>query len=115
MASSVLLEPVPAITGTRPRASAMHISMTALCSSGLSVGLSPVVPTGTSPCEPCSICQWTNFRNAGASTSPFFMGVMSAGKEPLNVTAGCSGNDLETIWVLGLQISVPQPARRAAP
>lgn len=47
MASRVLLEPAPAITGTRPFAAAMVISTTRLCSRCDSVGLSPVVPQGT--------------------------------------------------------------------
>ena len=47
IASAVEFEPAPAITGTRLAATSMHSSMTRLCSSWESVGLSPVVPTGT--------------------------------------------------------------------
>jgi len=57
MASLVELEPAPAITGTRPPASLMHHSTTRLCSSWFTVGLSPVVPTGTRPWVPSAICQ----------------------------------------------------------
>ena len=49
IASAVELEPAPAITGTRFLAALMHSSMTCLCSSWLSVGLSPVVPDGNEP------------------------------------------------------------------
>ena len=48
----------------------------------LSVGLSPVVPTGTSPCEPEVICQSIKARNVGSSISPSLNGVTSAGIEP---------------------------------
>ena len=84
MASAVEFEPVPAITGTRPAAVSMQSSMTCLCSSWLSVGDSPVVPHGTSPCAPWSICHSTSFLNAGASSLPFLNGVMRAVIEPLN-------------------------------
>jgi len=42
-----------------------------LCSSWLTVGLSPVVPTGTSPCVPSVICQLTSERKAASSSEPF--------------------------------------------
>src|SRR5262249_29648134 len=64
------------------RASAMHHSTTCLCSSWESVGLSPVVPTGTSPLVPSSICQTTRARNACSSTCPFRKGVTSAVNDP---------------------------------
>ena len=53
-----------------------------LCSSWDSVGLSPVVPTGTSPLVPSAICQSTSSRNAFSSTDPFLNGVTSAVNEP---------------------------------
>ncbi len=59
--SAVLFDPAPAITGTRPAANFTTASTTASCSSWLSVGLSPVVPTGTSPADPSAICQSTSF------------------------------------------------------
>src|SRR5271165_6167519 len=84
MASLVELEPAPAITGTRPLASSMHLSTTRLCSSWLKVGLSPVVPTGTRPWVPSVICQPTSERNAASSTEPFLNGVTRAVKDPRN-------------------------------
>src|SRR5215813_12262836 len=72
------------MTGTRPLASSMHHSTTRLCSSWLSVGLSPVVPTGTRPCVPSAICQFTSERNAASSSEPFLKGVTRAVNDPLN-------------------------------
>src|ERR1700722_19221924 len=82
MASLVELEPAPAITGTRPAASSMHHSTTRLCSSWLTVGLSPVVPTGTRPWVPSAICQLTSPRNAASSSEPFLNGVTKAVNDP---------------------------------
>src|SRR5262245_27846160 len=62
----------------------MHHSTTRLCSSWLSVGLSPVVPTGTSPWVPSDICQFTSERNAASSSEPFLKGVSRAVNDPLN-------------------------------
>ena len=59
-----------------------HHSTTCLCSSCDSVGLSPVVPTGTRPLVPSAICQSTMSRNAFSSSEPFLNGVTSAVKEP---------------------------------
>src|SRR5512135_87379 len=84
MASWVELEPAPATTGTRPSAWSMHHSTTCLCSSCDSVGLSPVVPTGTRPLVPSAICQSTRSRKAFSSSEPFLNGVTSAVKEPRN-------------------------------
>ena len=80
--STVLLEPAPAITGTRPSAARTTSSMTVSCSSWLSVGLSPVVPTGTRPDEPSEICQSTIDLSASRSNFPSENGVTSAGIEP---------------------------------
>src|SRR5258706_4963750 len=82
MASLVELEPAPATTGTRPRASSMHHSTTRLCSSWFTVGLSPVVPTGTRPWVPSAICQSTSARNDASSSEPFLNGVTRAVKDP---------------------------------
>src|SRR5581483_1530439 len=60
----------------------MHHSTTRLCSSCDSVGLSPVVPTGTRPLVPSAICHSTISRNAFSSSEPFLNGVTSAVKEP---------------------------------
>src|SRR4051794_21716915 len=62
----------------------MHHSTTFLCSSWLSVGLSPVVPTGTRPLVPSEICQLTSERNAASSSEPFLKGVTKAVKDPRN-------------------------------
>src|ERR1700759_503627 len=83
MASSVELEPAPAITGTRPLACSTQSSITRACSSWLRVGDSPVVPQGTSPWVPSAICQSTRARKASSSTLPFLNGVTSAVREPL--------------------------------
>src|SRR5947199_10600672 len=82
MASLVEFEPAPAITGTRPLASSTHHSTTRLCSSWLTVGLAPVVPTGTSPWVPSAICQFTSARNAASSSDPFLNGVTKAVNDP---------------------------------
>ena len=44
IASEVLFDPAPAMTGTRPAASVTVISITSSCSSWDKVGDSPVVP-----------------------------------------------------------------------
>src|ERR1700716_4170170 len=82
MASLVELDPAPAITGTRPPASSMHHSTTRLCSSWFTVGLSPVVPTGTRPWVPSAICQFTKPRKAASSSEPFLNGVTKAVNDP---------------------------------
>src|SRR5215467_1261911 len=60
----------------------MHHSTTFSCSSCDSVGLSPVVPTGTNPLVPSEICHSTMSRKAFSSSEPFLNGVTSAVKEP---------------------------------
>ena len=60
----------------------MHHSTTCWCSSWLSVGLSPVVPTGTRPLVPSAICHSTRPRNASSSTEPFLKGVTRAVNDP---------------------------------
>ncbi len=82
----MLFDPAPAITGTRPPAASTAISTTRRCSAWLSVGLSPVVPTGTIPSVPWPICQSTKAANASSSTDPSSrMGVIRATSEPLNM------------------------------
>ena len=61
----------------------MQISITRLCSSGVSVGLSPVVPTGTSPVDPWSICHSTRDFSVSRSSAPSLNGVTRAGMDPL--------------------------------
>jgi hypothetical protein len=84
MASSVLFEPVPAITLIRPAACWQTMSITRLCSSCDSVGLSPVVPTGHRPCVPSATCQSTSFFSAASSTRPLRNGVTMATVSPAN-------------------------------
>src|SRR5712671_6754732 len=60
----------------------MHHSTTRLCSSWDSVGLSPVVPTGTRPLVPSAICQSTKARNPDSSTESCLNGVTSAVNDP---------------------------------
>ena len=52
----VLLEPVPASTGTRPLANRTVRAISSRCSASVKVGDSPVVPQGTKPLMPPSIC-----------------------------------------------------------
>src|SRR5262249_3014387 len=61
----------------------MHHSTTCMCSSCDSVGLSPVVPTGTRPLVPSAICQATSARKAFSSSAPSLLnGVTSAVNDP---------------------------------
>src|SRR5258708_11660339 len=85
IASAVELEPAPAITGTLPLATSRQSSTTRLCSLWLSVGDSPVVPHGTRPCVPCSICQAMKFWKPRSSTAPLRNGVIVATNEPWNM------------------------------
>src|SRR5689334_21558267 len=62
----------------------MHHSTTRLCSSWLTVGLSPVVPTGTRPWVPSAICQFTRERKAASSSEPFLNGETKAVNDPRN-------------------------------
>src|SRR5262245_38848935 len=83
-ASRVLFDPVPGITLMRPAAVSTTAAMMCSCSSWLSVGDSPVVPTGARQSVPCSTCQFTSFFNAVKSTSPPRKGVTSATVTPAN-------------------------------
>src|SRR3712207_7253049 len=83
---SVLLEPVPAMTGTRPPATLTTVPMTSLSSASVMDGVSPVVPHGTSPWMPCPIWNSTSPSSASTSTSPFLKGVTSAVYAPLNIS-----------------------------
>src|SRR5690625_4738571 len=69
--SVLLVDAAPAITGMRPAACSTTISITRSCSEGLSVGLSPVVPVGTSPWLPSATCQSTSVRRHSSSSLPF--------------------------------------------
>src|SRR5215217_9054320 len=83
---SVLLEPVPATTGTRPFATRTTVSTTSRSSSSLIAGVSPVVPQGTRPLTPCWIWNSTIPSSASTSTSPFLKGVTRAVNVPLNIS-----------------------------
>src|SRR5690606_25480762 len=85
MASSVELEPAPAMTGMRPAAVFTQSSTTCRCSSCDSVVASPVVPQGTSACVPAATCRSTIATNALSSTFPSRNGVTRAGIDPLKV------------------------------
>src|ERR1700685_122289 len=106
MASLVELEPAPAITGTRPLTSSMHHSTMRLCSSWLTVGLSPVVPTGTRPWVPSAICQLTSARKAASSSEPFLNGVTKAVNEPLKFDLAAM-NPLRTPFACRLNQRTP--------
>ena len=82
IASAVELEPAPAITGTRPAAASITSSTTRSCSAWERVGNSPVVPTGTRPWVPCSMCHSTSAPSAASSIPPLRKGVIKATIEP---------------------------------
>ncbi len=82
MASAVELEPVPAITATRPATASMTTSTTRLCSSWDRVGDSPVVPHGTIASVPWVTWNSTSSRSLASSTRPLRNGVTSATIEP---------------------------------
>src|SRR4028119_1735307 len=83
---SVELEPVPAITGTRPFVTRTTVSMTSRSSLSLMAGVSPVVPQGTRPWMPFCIWNSTMPSRASTSTSPFLNGVTRAVNAPLNIS-----------------------------
>src|SRR5262245_61959292 len=85
IASSVLFDPVPAITGTRRFTISTVNSMTRLCSSYERVADSPVVPQGTMPFVPLAICHSINEPKACSSIFPFRKGVTMATNEPVNM------------------------------
>src|SRR5262245_922627 len=85
IASAVELDPVPATTGTRPRATRTTSRTTATCSSCVSVAASPVEPHGTRPWMPPAICASTSAASARVSTSPARNGVTRAVRAPLNI------------------------------
>src|SRR3954452_16641449 len=86
MASAVEFPPVPAMMGTRPAAWVTAVSTSRQCSSTLTVGDSPVVPTATMPCVPCSICQSIRCLYASRSRAPSsLMGVAMATRLPVSI------------------------------
>src|SRR5689334_8834097 len=85
IASAVELDPLPAMTGTRPRATRTTSRTTATCSSCVSVAASPVEPQGTRPWIPAVICASTSAASARVSISPERKGVMRAVRAPVNI------------------------------
>src|SRR5215204_6641776 len=83
---SVLFEPVPATTGTRPFAILTTVLTTRRSSSSDIAGVSPVVPQGTRPWTPPWIWNSTMPSRASTSTSPFLKGVTRAVNVPLNIS-----------------------------
>ena len=82
-ACAVALAPAPAMTGMRPRDRATAVRMSSLCSPGLSVAASPVVPQTTSAVAPLAICRSQSRSNAATSMFPSSLkGVGSAGAYP---------------------------------
>src|SRR5882757_5772166 len=73
------------MTGTRFAVASTHKRMTRSCSAWDSVADSPVEPLGTSPFDPCLICQSTKRWNAASSMAPFAKGVMRAVMDPENM------------------------------
>src|SRR5262249_21726242 len=86
MASAVELEPVPAMTGVRPRAKPITAFTTSMCSSWGSVADSPVEPQGTRPLVPPAICSSTSFSRAPRSGAPLRNGVRSAVRQPAHMS-----------------------------
>src|SRR5580765_8180479 len=85
MTSLVSYPPAPAMTGMRPLASSARISTIRVRSASESVGLSPVVPTGTRKWVPASICRRPRRRTAASSTLPLRVnGVTNAVPHPVN-------------------------------
>ena len=96
---SVLLDPEPAITGTRPFAILTTVFMTMRSSSSVMAGVSPVVPQGTRPWMPLWTWNSTIPSKASTSTSPFLKGVTRAVNAPLNIS------------LLQLEVPVQNPYR----
>src|SRR5262249_6976044 len=82
-------------------ACSMHHSTACPCSSCESVGLSPVVPTGTRPSVPSAICQSTRPRKTFSSSAPLPKGVTNAVNEPrklvLAVMVQSSGSSRDSL------------------
>ena len=76
---------MPAMTLARPAAASTTTAITRSCSSCVSVGASPVVPTGLKMGVPCAICHSTRRVRAGSSTAPSVNGVTRATVHPANI------------------------------
>jgi len=79
----------------RPRACCTAMRISSLCSSKLTVGDSPVVPTTTMPSVPSAACQSMRFLKRARSSEPSSrMGVMMATRLPVIMrTSSVSGRD----------------------
>src|ERR1700744_3111963 len=88
----------------------MHHSTTLRCSSCDRVGLSPVVPTGTSPLVPSAICQSTRSRNAFSSTDPFLNVVTSAVNDPRNLVLAVMVRTLGAVILASGTLPASDPA-----
>ena len=83
---AVELEPVPAMTGTRPAAASMTTPRTASSSSWVMVELSPVVPRVRMASVPLATCHSTSSRSFSKFTEPSaWKGVMRATMEPFRL------------------------------
>src|SRR5437868_1310397 len=89
-ASAVLLEPAPAITGTRRLTTSTVNSTTRWCSWWERVADSPVVPQGTIPLVPLAICHSIRSPKALSSTLPFLNGVTMAINAPVNILSSAT-------------------------
>ncbi len=85
IASSVELEPAPAVTGARPAVSSTHSSHHHLQILVMAQGgILAVVHQGR-PWLPCSICLETKVQTTAPSTCPAGLGVIQAGMDPLGL------------------------------
>ncbi len=73
------------MTLARPAAASTTTAMTRSCSSWVSVGASPVVPTGLRIGVPWAMCHSTRRRRAGSSIAPSWNGVTRATVHPANI------------------------------
>ena len=89
----VQLEPVPAMTGTRPAAEATTQRRVSSSSSWVMVELSPVVPRVKMASVPLAMCHSTSSRSFSKFTEPSaWKGVTRATMEPLRcrMSIACS-------------------------
>ena len=87
----VELDPVPAITGTRPCAASMTQRRTASSSSWVMVELSPVVPRARMASVPLAMCHWVSSLSLSKFTEPSaWKGVTRATMEPFRLRMSIS-------------------------
>ena len=73
------------MTGMRPAAVSVTARSPLHARHDSASGSRPVVPTGTTPCDPSAICHSINDTSDLKSTAPSAKGVTSAGIDPLNI------------------------------